>query len=66
MDRIQELIDVLSDERVQELSVVSKKNQTCKICEKPANHFYSAASKFEYLVSGICEDCQQYYYGLNN
>lgn len=66
MDRIQELIDVLSEERVQELSLASKKSHICKICGKPAHRFYSAAAKFEFLVSRICEDCQQYYYGIEN
>ena len=66
MDRIQELIDALSDERVQGRTLISKANQTCKICEKPADKFLSAASKFEFLVSHICEDCQQYYYGVDH
>lgn len=66
MNKIQELIGVLSDDRIQERSFFSKSNQTCKICEQPATEFLSAASEFEFRVSQICEDCQNYFYGKEN
>jgi len=63
MVRIRELINVLSDKQVQQRTRYSRLNQTCKICTKPADKFLSTASKFEFLVSNICQDCQTYYYG---
>lgn len=65
MDRIQKLIEVLSDKRVQERTLLAKSTQTCKICGQPAGEFLSDSSKFEYLVSKICQDCQNYYYLIN-
>jgi hypothetical protein len=66
MDKIQELIGMLSDGRVQERAVFSKSNQTCKICEQPATQFLSPASEFEFQVSQICESCQNYFYGMEH
>ncbi len=62
MDRIQELIEVLSDKQVQARDLNAKTSHTCKICGTPAEHFLSASSEFEYQVSHICQDCQNYYY----
>ena len=61
MDRIQELIEVLSDKEVQERTFLAKSTQTCKICGQPADEFLSDSSKFEYTVSKICQNCQSYY-----
>ena len=66
MGKIQELIGVLSDDRVQDRALISKSNRTCKICERPATDFLSAASEFEFQVSQICEACQNYYYGMEH
>ncbi len=66
MDKIQKLIGVLSDDRVQKRALLSKSNQTCKICERPAKKFLSKLSEFEFQVSQICEDCQNYYYGVEH
>jgi hypothetical protein len=62
MDRIRELIEVLSDKKVQDRTFWAKSTQSCKICGQPADQFFSDISKFEYLVSKICQDCQYYYY----
>ncbi|MGD8837819.1 MAG: hypothetical protein PVJ19_22965 [Desulfobacteraceae bacterium] len=66
MDKIQELIGVLSDDRVRNRKQISKSNHTCIICEQPAEKFLSASSEFEFKVSQICEDCQNYYYGVEH
>ena len=66
MDRIQELIKVLSDKNVQERTLLAKTTRTCKICGGPAGEFLSDTSKFEYLVSKICQDCQNYYRIFNH
>lgn len=61
MDRLKELIDVLSDEKVEERTFRSRQAHTCKICQKPAVTFTSEFSECEYRLSAICEDCQKYF-----
>jgi hypothetical protein len=34
------------------------KHKTCVICGKEANKFTSAKSQSEYLISGMCQPCQ--------
>lgn len=62
MDRIQELINVLSDNEVVLRSYTAKSNQLCKICGKHAGSFRSPFSELEYRISAICQACQDYYY----
>ena len=66
MDRIQELIEILSDKAVQSRTFSAKANQKCKICGNPADSFHTPMAKFEYHLSIICEDCQNYYYRYQN
>jgi hypothetical protein len=56
----------LSDKKVQERTFLAKSTQTCKICGQSADKFLSDSSEFEYLVSKICQDCQNYYYLLKH
>ena len=62
MDRIGELIRVLSEKEVGDRSLTAKGTRTCKICGKPADHFRSPLSELEYSISAICQACQDYYY----
>jgi hypothetical protein len=62
MDRLRELIDILSDGQVQERTYMAKCAQVCKICQKPAADFQTSLAKDEYQLSTICESCQKYYY----
>ena len=62
MDRIQELIRVLSDEEVVLRSRYAKGNRTCKICGGTARSFRTPFSRLEYDISAICQDCQDYYF----
>lgn len=64
MSRLNELIDVLSDEKLQARSSQARRTHICKICQRPALEFKSAFSKLEYELSTICEDCQKYYYSF--
>jgi hypothetical protein len=61
VDRIEELIDVLSDQAVISRSYSAKLNRTCKICGKPARSFRTPFSKLEYSISSICQACQDYF-----
>ena len=62
MCRLQELIEILSDENVQVRTYEAKRLHICKICKRPAVEFETSFSKFEYRLSTICEACQNYYY----
>lgn len=62
MGRLRELIDVLSDRKVQARTFMAKRAHVCKICQKPAVTFKTSLAKKEYQLSTICESCQKYYY----
>jgi hypothetical protein len=62
MDRLSELIAVLSDRKVQARTLHAKLTHICKICKRPAIAFKNGFSEYEYGLSTICEDCQIYFY----
>ena len=62
MVRLQELIEILSDQNVENRSFSARSDVTCKICGGPAKAFSSKITKMEYTISSICEKCQEYYY----
>jgi hypothetical protein len=62
MDKLRELIDVLSDKRVQARTVQARQQRICKICQNPVDTFETDISREEYRLSTICETCQRYYY----
>lgn len=62
MDRIRELIRVLSDNDVIRRSYLAKSSHTCKICGKRAESFRTPFSELEYDISAICQACQDYYF----
>ncbi len=64
MDKISEFIAVLSDKNIQQRTVDARTNRLCKICCRPVSHFPDARSEFEYQISAICEECQNYYINL--
>ncbi|MCP3873075.1 MAG: hypothetical protein GY699_07975 [Desulfobacteraceae bacterium] len=66
MDKLRELIEILSNEEVQARTLSARANQECKICGNPADTFHNLLAKIEYDLSIICEDCQQYYYLYQN
>ena len=61
MDRLNELIGILSDKKVQDGTFHARQARICKICKRPAVSFKSTFSESEYKVSTICEDCQVYF-----
>jgi hypothetical protein len=62
MDRIQELIDALSDTDIILKSQIARSHHRCKICDQPAYFFRTPFSELEYSISAICQACQDYYY----
>ena len=62
VDRISELIGVLSEAAVIARSFQARQERTCKICGKPARSFRTPFSELEYRLSLICQACQDYYF----
>ena len=62
MVRLQELIEILSDQNMEDRAFAARASKTCKICGGSATSFKSRFTKMEYLISSICEKCQEYYY----
>jgi hypothetical protein len=63
MEKISEFIAILSDNKIQKRTANAKTNRLCKICGRPVSDFLDAKSEFEYQISAICEECQNYYMG---
>jgi superfamily II helicase len=63
MEKISEFIAILSDKNIQQRTADAKTNRLCKICGREAGNFLDAKSEFEYQISAICEECQNYYLG---
>ena len=61
MERLVELIRILSEPAMVARHSKAKATRTCKICDGPALSFRDAVSSFEYRVSAICQDCQDKY-----
>lgn len=61
MDKISEFIAILSDKNIQQRTANARTNRLCKICGQPVSNFLDAKSEFEYQISAICEECQNYY-----
>jgi RNase P subunit RPR2 len=61
MERLDELIRILSTPAMRTRHSKAMSTRTCKICGGPALLFRDAASSFEYTVSAICQDCQDKY-----
>jgi hypothetical protein len=61
MERLEELIRILSEPAMRTRHSKAKTTHSCKICDGPALCFRDAASAFEYKVSAICQECQDKY-----
>ena len=61
MERLEELIKILSEPEMRARHSTAKTTQTCKICGGPALFFRDSVSSFEYTVSAICQECQDKY-----
>ena len=62
MQRLNELIEILSKPAVNERYAHAKATKTCKICGGPATRFRDAISSCEYAISAICQSCQDIYF----
>ena len=62
MNRVQELISVLSEKDVNARASMAKAKRSCKICGEPALSFRTPRAELEYSISSICQSCQDYYF----
>jgi hypothetical protein len=61
MERLEELIRILSEPTMGVRHLKAKTTHTCKICGGSALNFRDSMSAFEYSVSAICQECQDKY-----
>jgi hypothetical protein len=62
MTRAIELLEVLSDPTYKASYAHAKATTTCIKCKKPARSYRDAWAKLEYEVSGLCQECQDYFF----
>lgn len=58
-----EPLDVFLDKLLGVSRAESIKSDTCVFCNKPATEFRDEVSRKEFTVSGICQKCQNFYFG---
>jgi hypothetical protein len=62
MIRSMELIEVLSDPKYKASYANAKATGTCIKCKKPAGSYRTTLAKLEYELSGLCQNCQDYFF----
>ena len=62
MIKAMELIEVLSDPTYKASYANAKATGTCIKCRKPARSYRTTLAKLEYDVSGLCQNCQDYFF----
>lgn len=62
MIRAVELLEVLSDPTYKASYAKAKATGTCIKCKKRAKSYQNPSAKLEYKVSGLCQDCQDYFF----
>jgi len=62
MMKTMELLEVLSDPTYKVSYAQAKATNTCIKCKKSAKTYRDASARLEYEVSGLCQDCQDYYF----
>lgn len=62
MERLEELIRLLSDPATVSRYAQAKASKTCKCCGQPATCFRNRVAEIEYRISAICQNCQDTYF----
>ena len=62
MIRAMELLEVLSDSTYKANYANAKATGTCIKCKKPTSSYRDPSAKLEYEVSGLCQNCQDYFF----
>jgi hypothetical protein len=58
MEKLQELLECLSANNYQTNYAIAKSNYSCIMCGRPVGKFRDAATKLEYDISALCQQCQ--------
>lgn len=67
MAKIDEIINLFSKEDYRSDYLDAKANETCVKCKRPVGSFRDNASRFEYQISALCQNCQdEYLYNLTH
>jgi hypothetical protein len=63
MSRLAQLIDVLEDSDYTHHYRSAKSSHTCMLCGDQASAFQDESAELEFQVSGLCQQCQDEYFG---
>jgi len=63
MATIKKLIEIISSPSHKSRYLNAMTSHSCIICGKDADVFQNALAQLEYKCSGICQSCQNLYFG---
>lgn len=63
MEKFYELLECLSSNDYQVNYTMAKSNFTCIMCGRQPGKFKDAATRLEYDISALCQDCQDACFG---
>ena len=59
MDKLENLLDILSSDREYEKRfAIAKVSRSCIWCGEEAREFRDASARLEYFISALCQKCQ--------
>ncbi|MBN1850603.1 MAG: hypothetical protein JW932_18685 [Deltaproteobacteria bacterium] len=62
MAKTDDMIRLFSQPGYQSEYLHAKANETCIKCKRPVGPFRDNASRFEYKISALCQECQDAYF----
>ena len=62
MANLDEITNLISRPSYRSDYLIAKANAACIKCEKPAGPFRDNASRLEYQISALCQECQDKYF----
>ena len=63
MEKFHELLECLSSNDYQVNYAIAKSNNSCIMCGRLASGFRDAATRLEYDISALCQECQDACFG---
>jgi hypothetical protein len=62
MAKVLELVELFSTPEYKAMYTLAKSRRKCVRCGKTATWFRDSLNWLEYMVSALCQDCQDYYF----
>ena len=64
MEKFHELLECLSSNNYRANYCIAKSKCSCIMCGKEAGEFRDAATRLEYDISALCQECQDACFGV--